>query len=518
MKRLTTLFLCILLTGCSVPGIEATKSKQSVSQLEDRKTIAETSTSTPAEAPNLITQEVTETESKIDSKTSSAQAKTELLDEITALNSNLDKTKGKDKEVRKNSIATNLDESEADQVVATALETHKPKVNLKSLRYFEAQINKKVLLPLSSPTAIKYVRELNLAELHLTDDDLEPIANLRLELLDLCGNNLSDLRALKKMTTLKTLDVSGSPLKPQAYKQLSQLSKMQRLSLSNTPTTDEDLKLLSNLSNLKLVQLGGCKITYKPLKAFIDATHNKCMIESVENNVPVPKILMFMDKTIEDKKYAEAEIAIGRHLKEWREKSPPDYDALCQAYIMLGRCEAALKRKKEALAAYNHFYELFLHDHPSKLSLWDADDGFEEYVSCLQFYGEWDKALQLRLDREKIAISELANVQSLRRHWQVGRAYNYLGIANCYAHFGQFENALKNYAKAADGFEIYSDEYGCGGIDAYIGEARAFKSKKDSINSKKYCIKARQLIRDDAREKDSYRLKDLSHSVDQLEK
>jgi tetratricopeptide (TPR) repeat protein len=136
---------------------------------------------------------------------------------------------------------------------------------------------------------------------------------------------------------------------------------------------------------------------------------------------------------------------------------------------------------------------------------------------CIRvFFKSLETGIKLRLDREKLASSELSDVQTLSRYWQLGRAQNIGAIAECYVHFGELDKALQNYKIAIAGIETFSAEKDNDLPWSYVNIAKVYKKKNDSTNCKKYCAKARQMI--GLRDLSEKRRDQVNREIEKLEK
>lgn len=112
--------------------------------------------------------------------------------------------------------------------------------------------------PLQSAKAIKTVRSLHLNGFPLTDEMLEPLKVLKLEEITVKWAKLTNLQALRRMTSLNTVDVSGDKISRKGLLVLANLPNLKKIILSETPVGEEDLRVLTRARQLKVVILSSC--------------------------------------------------------------------------------------------------------------------------------------------------------------------------------------------------------------------------------------------------------------------
>src|SRR5262249_26709634 len=103
------------------------------------------------------------------------------------------------------------------------------------------------LVPLESEQAAKCVRELFLRDLRIDDKALEHVSKVPLRELDLRGNSVRDLHAIKDMKSLQILNLEhlSSSLVPGGFAVIANLKALERLVLANNPqVNDRDLHYL----------------------------------------------------------------------------------------------------------------------------------------------------------------------------------------------------------------------------------------------------------------------------------
>ena len=115
-------------------------------------------------------------------------------------------------------------------------------------------------------TGLEYatnMRSLSLCGNGLSGLDLKPIADLtRLETIDLCVNEISDVSALAKLTNLVYLDLGAN--KVSDITPLANLTKLRQLNLGDNPV--ESIEILANFTELRELNLVGTAVfDFSPL-------------------------------------------------------------------------------------------------------------------------------------------------------------------------------------------------------------------------------------------------------------
>jgi hypothetical protein len=152
-----------------------------------------------------------------------------------------------------------FDDLSGNVSVEQVVRKRKESLDLRFLAYLDKRLDKKTLEPLASPDAVNYVRSLNLANLKLNDDDIEPVARLRsLTYLNCTNDHLRTLKHVAPLTELVNLDLSGNDIDGQGTEVLSKLSKLKLLRLTNTPISDRDLPKFYGLKVLSYLGLSKC--------------------------------------------------------------------------------------------------------------------------------------------------------------------------------------------------------------------------------------------------------------------
>lgn len=142
--------------------------------------------------------------------------------------------------------------------------------SLQSLDLFGTKVTPKGLEHLKHLTSLKWLR---LGSTEVTDACLVNLEDLTsLGALDLAGNTLFDgltdkgVEHLKKLTNLRSLDLSYNRVTDKGLLHLRGLVKLQLLDLGYTRITDNGLEHLKVLTNLRELSLQGTKVTAEGIK------------------------------------------------------------------------------------------------------------------------------------------------------------------------------------------------------------------------------------------------------------
>lgn len=133
-------------------------------------------------------------------------------------------------------------------------------INLsRSILYFDGEhFTKDDFEPFRSPNAVKYLNELDLDCLGVTDTILESFSELRLLTIRLNNNPVADLHALSNMKSLTFIDLTETNLNTKGMKVLSGLPALSSLILNKTKISDSDLVYLYKLPILTSLELQEC--------------------------------------------------------------------------------------------------------------------------------------------------------------------------------------------------------------------------------------------------------------------
>ena len=336
-------------------------------------------------------------------------------------------------------------DTDARQIVETAVKQGNELLDLSRLRTYE-HITAVDLAPLESQKAIKHIRILDASELNLSDVDLMPIKNLKLQELNLTKNRCDDLAALATMQTLQNLTLAMVPLNAKGFERISNLSNLETLSLNHTGLTDATLHYLSPLKKLKSLSLEGNHLSYDHLLKFkkqLPHCHFNCGFSKTEDSKEITGI----KTSIKDKAYADTAKTLEEQLKLWKEQKPQDKSSMEKGYALLGQCLAQTGRKKEAEAMFKKGLELTFSCDTEHLSLWTGPAA--QYLSYLAEEGRWDDTVRFRRLLEQKALTQRGTIASLNSAWMEERAKNYEFMGMALTQDKKFERAADAYNKAA---------------------------------------------------------------------
>ncbi|MBS1999827.1 MAG: hypothetical protein JSS86_26080 [Cyanobacteria bacterium SZAS LIN-2] len=265
------------------------------------------------------------------------------------------------------------------------------------------------------------IRDLDIGDNDLSDEDIEPLSQLSLEVLRARENELHDLHALANMKSLRSLDLADCAINQQGLAVLQGLPRLTYLCLDLTNFQGMDLSglcRLKNLKNLKLIQCTGIsKETLDKLKAALPS----CNIEYNPGLDPMHVALLDLRhiemSLMADGDYAHADLSISGLMDKWKSQSQPQYRAMAQGYHLRGICQEKLMKLPRAAEMYSSARDIYV----ARLS--DYDELPENCVAL---------ALVLeRLNRPGEARAERVRADKFwRRHAPIARMER-IYKANC---------------------------------------------------------------------------------------
>jgi serine/threonine protein kinase len=135
--------------------------------------------------------------------------------------------------------------------------SNEPKLNLKKVFELYGAFTKSELT-LLDPKKLSHLEEVKLNNSEMTDELLEDVSKLRPKVINLSGNDVADLHALEKMTSLEVLYLANTSLNDAGMKVISTLPKIYALDLQKTFIKDGSLNYLERMKNLRWINLSEC--------------------------------------------------------------------------------------------------------------------------------------------------------------------------------------------------------------------------------------------------------------------
>jgi tetratricopeptide (TPR) repeat protein len=261
-------------------------------------------------------------------------------------------------------IAIGLDDLNVKQTIKSQLNQKKKFLDLHLLQNYTDRVTKDDLMLLRSNDA-KEVIEINLGGLGLNDNDLEALSGLPLTRLEIDGNDIKDLHALKGMTTLTNLKLCDDPINSDGMRMIASLPNLQSLDLPRTSINDSDLPQLYGLKKLRFVNLGACGGLTPPaverLKYKIPKTEIRFDVASARKFKNGFDTLTNIASTLmEQGEYDEADASIAKFVGRWESEPTPPYELIVAGYRQRADCQAKMGRGRaqlqmlmKALEVYN---------------------------------------------------------------------------------------------------------------------------------------------------------------------
>lgn len=273
----------------------------------------------------------------------------------------------------------------------------KPRVNLGGLRYYNEPVKSDDLLALQKHGA-DHIEELILEDLKLTDADIEPIANMKLESLKLNCNPVKDLHALRDMQSLVILHLDSTQVNATGWQIVANLKKLRELTLNGTQISDADLLKLHTLKNLRLIELSGCEnVTPAGISKLKHALPN-CLVSrtatmTVVGQIGPTDLRMVRRGLMHHKDFEEADLTLQKFIAGWQKNKNGRPAWFAEAYRLRGRCQRSLGNHALAKQLFLKCLDLSLKEMPGDIMVPLAQ---AEYALVLEKEKDWRGALEWR--------------------------------------------------------------------------------------------------------------------------
>lgn len=241
-------------------------------------------------------------------------------------------------------------------------------IDLEKALWLENDQGKSYLKVLTTPAAVRNVRELHAARLKLDDKGLAVLSCMHLTNLDISHSKVADLYGIKDMKTLQQLNVSSCPITSKGMSVIGGLTNIQIVHLDGTPIHDSDLRYLYNLKRLWHLNLRNChSLTPKG----IEALKKQKPQFIVEYSDPVGKNpSMYCEWYLVRQQMVVGEPGIADQLlTKFLQKAKPvtilEWIQVAQAQEMRAACQADLGHPEEAHKLFLQAISTYEHHQPS---------------------------------------------------------------------------------------------------------------------------------------------------------
>jgi tetratricopeptide (TPR) repeat protein len=239
--------------------------------------------------------------------------------------------------------------------ISQLLAKHSSEINLSHVAEYAEKASRDDLMIFQQRDA-GFVSNLNLSSMGLSDDDLDGVSKLKLQKLNVAGNKLKNLHAIKNMKSLNFLGLADNPLESEAYNVIGSLDKVITLDLRETPVNDNQLAALMPLKNLKLLYLSNCQFLGDGAVQQFRKKHPLCAIitreDKKEYRVGYADLMRINSSLIKDGEYAEADMSLQSLISRWKSLKPVPYPIIARAYRLRAQCQIKMERDDIARRMY----------------------------------------------------------------------------------------------------------------------------------------------------------------------
>ncbi|MBS1989537.1 MAG: hypothetical protein JSS83_03410 [Cyanobacteria bacterium SZAS LIN-3] len=208
------------------------------------------------------------------------------------------------------------------------------------------------------------LRNLDIGNNELSDEDIEPLADLQLTILRARENDLHDLHALKKMKTLRKIDLGSTPLNQAGLSVLGTFTDLNYLCLDGNNFHGLDLSGLGHLKKLRHLGLVNCLGIHESTLDQLREDLPGCKVDFTdgldESFYNLRELKTIETTLMHSGKYAQADGMISGLIDKWVAQPSPGYRAIAQAYRLRGRCCLQLHDAAKAVEMFSRAQENYL--------------------------------------------------------------------------------------------------------------------------------------------------------------
>jgi len=241
------------------------------------------------------------------------------------------------------------------QLIANLVMKHSPIINLTpAVQVSGVIIHDHDLAPLVNATNTNTIV---LPDSPITDNGLVYIEKLQLKSLSLHSTKVRSLGPLRKMTTIESLDLTGTDVDGSGVQVISQLKNLKQLSLAKTGIWDRDLPQLRKLTHLQYLSLSDCSHVTETAVNRLRQEMKQCKIVTMKEADIVEaggQALLLAKAAMANKDWVNAESNL-RALINQQKLAPGflNYEGVARWQEMFGQCEDQLDNYDSAISSYN---------------------------------------------------------------------------------------------------------------------------------------------------------------------